>query len=78
MATSNTGSAGPPDDPTPDRADSPSVAHSIREHATALASALRVVRLTAGDDPRLAEVLDIADRQAKALGSLADKLHDPD
>ena len=77
MSTSNNEPARPPDAPTPERADSPSVAHRIRDHATALASALQVARLTAGNDPRLAEVLDTADRQVKALVSLADELRAP-
>jgi hypothetical protein len=62
---------------TPDRADSPSVAHRIRDHASALSNALMLVRLAAGSDPRLLNALDIADRQAKALVALADELHGP-
>ena len=61
----------------PERADSPSVAHRIRDHASALANAFQILRLTAGTDPRSAEVLDMADRQAKALVELAAELHDP-
>jgi hypothetical protein len=61
----------------PDRVDSPSVVHRIRDHASALANALQLVRMTAGDDLRLANALDLADRQAKALVALADELHDP-
>jgi hypothetical protein len=61
----------------PDRADAPSIAHRIRDHASALANALQLVRLTTGNDPRLADALDMADRQAKALVALADELRDP-
>lgn len=60
----------------PDHADSASVAHHIRDHATALGNALQLVRLTAGNDPRVANALDLADRQAKALVALADELQD--
>lgn len=58
-------------------ADSPSVVHLIRDHATALANALLVVRLAAGDDARLLSALEMADRQARALFALAGELRDP-
>lgn len=61
----------------PDPGGSPSVGHRSRDHATALVNALRVVRLAAGDDPRLLKALDIADRQARALAALAGELHGP-
>lgn len=69
--------ARPPDVATPDQADAPSIAHRIRDHAGALANALQLVRLTAGDDPRILNALDMADRQARALVELAAEVRDP-
>lgn len=59
----------------PDRDDSPSVAHLIRDHASALLNALQLARMHARDDARLLDALELADRQAKALVALAGKLH---
>ena len=61
----------------PDQTGSPSVAHRIRDHAAALGNALQLVRMTIGSDPRVANALDLADRQAKSLVALADELQDP-
>ena len=60
------------------RPESPSVvAHDIRDVGTALANALQVVRLVAGDDTRVTQALRLAERQVPALARLADRLEGP-
>jgi hypothetical protein len=60
----------------PRRDDLAAVTREIREHLTALGFTLHAVRLAAGGGRDPSAVLDLADRQVKALAALTDELHD--
>ena len=63
---------------SPDPAEPVEILPFIRDRLAALTNALRVVRLAAGNDPRVLNALDMADRQARDLAGLADGYHDHD
>jgi hypothetical protein len=50
-----------------DLADAAEVVHFIRNRLAPLSNALQVIRLAAGNDPRILAALDVADRQVTAL-----------
>ena len=53
------------------------VAHRIRDRVSALAYALEVIRMTAGDERKIGACLDLAGRQLDALAHLANELDEP-
>jgi hypothetical protein len=61
----------------PPVADAPVRAEHVRDHVTALANALHLIRLTAGNDQWVLAALDLADRQLAALMILATAVPDP-
>jgi hypothetical protein len=54
------------------------VAHTIREHTSALGNALESIRVAVGNRTDLSESLNLAASQIEALAQLADQLHNND
>lgn len=52
----------------------PRIAHDIRNCIAPLANALALIRLLAGDNPRVVQAIEMAVRQIDALNKLADEV----
>jgi hypothetical protein len=61
-------------DTAPTTGDLAEIASTIREALTPLVNSVQVVRMVAGDNPRLATALGVIDRQTRRLGQVADEI----